>query len=143
MRHILTDADGRLLDLQVQTASLRDGAKPAQCTSRRRWNFADVEFADGGSAGRLVDWAKEKADLALSIVRRPPAMLRFEPLPRRWLVERACPWLIKSRRRVRDFEPRTDVAETLIRIAATASMLRRVASKKWASCTGSEYPCVM
>ena len=145
MRHILTDADGRLLDLQVQTASLQDReeANPAQCTSRRRWNFADVEFADRASAGRLVDWAKESADLALSIVKRPRAMLRFEPLPRRWLVERACPWLIKSRRRVRDFEPRTDVAETLIRIAATATMLRRVASKKWASCTGSEYPCVM
>jgi hypothetical protein len=83
VRHILTDADGRLLDLQVQTASLRDGAKPAQCTSRRRWNFADVEFADGGSVGRPVDWAKEKADLALPIVKRPRAMLRFEPLPRR------------------------------------------------------------
>lgn len=68
--------------------------------------------------------AKEKTNLALSIVKRPRAVPRFEPLPRRWVVERTFGWLIKNRRLVRDFEQRTDVAETLIRIAAIATMLR-------------------
>lgn len=95
--------------------------------SRRLWNFVEVVFADGGYAGKLVDWAKEKTNLALSIVKRPRAMPRFEPLPRRWVVERTFGWLIKNRRLVRDFEQRTDVAETFIRIAATATMLRRIA----------------
>ena len=84
-------------------------------------------FADGGYAGKLVDWAKQKASLMLSIVKRPHALPRFEPLPRRWVIERTFGWLIKNRRLVRDFEQRTDVAETLIRIAATAAMLRRIA----------------
>jgi hypothetical protein len=35
--------------------------------------------------------------------------------------------LIKNRRLIRDLEQRTDVAETLITIAATATMLRRIA----------------
>ena len=43
------------------------------------------------------------------------------------VIERTFGWLIKNRRLVRDFEQRTDVAETLIRIAATATMLRRIA----------------
>ena len=105
----------------------RDGAKPMLRASRRLWNFVEVVFADGGYAGKLVDWAKEKTNLALSIVKRPRAMPRFEPLPRRWVVERTFGWLIKNRRLVRDFEQRTDVAETFIRIAATATMLRRIA----------------
>jgi putative transposase len=43
------------------------------------------------------------------------------------LVERCFAWLIKNRRLVRDFEQRADVAETLTHIAATATMLRRIA----------------
>jgi putative transposase len=128
-RHILTDTDGRLLDVQVHAGSVqdRDGAKPLLRASRRLWTFVETVFADGGYAGKLVAWAKENANLALAIVKRPRALPRFEPLPRRWVIERTFGWLIKNRRLVRNFEQRTDVAETLIRIAATAIMLRRTA----------------
>ena len=87
----------------------------------------ETVFADGGYTSKLVAWAKEKANLTLSIVKRTRALPRFEPLPRRWVIERSFGWLIKNRRLVRDFEQRADVAETLIRIAATATMLRRIA----------------
>jgi hypothetical protein len=83
-------------------------------------------FADGGYAGKLVDWAKRKANLTLSIIKRPRASPGFEPLPRRSFIERTLGWLIKNRRLVRDFEQRTDVAETFIRVAATATMLCRI-----------------
>ena len=75
----------------------------------------------------MVTWAKEKTHLKLEIIKRPRALPRFEPLPRRWVVERSFAWLIKNRRLVRDFEQRTDVAETLIRIAAIGTMLKRIA----------------
>ena len=127
-RHILTDTDGRMLCVQVKTATMqdRDGANLMLRASRGLWNLVEVVFADGGYAGKLVAWAKEKTNLALSIVKRPRAVPRFEPLPRRWVVERTFGWLIKNRRLVRDFEQRTDVAEILTRIAATATMLRRI-----------------
>ena len=104
----------------------RDGAKPMLRASRGLWNFVEVVSADGGYAGKLVALAKEKTHLALSIVKRPRAVLRFGPLPRRWVVERTFGWLIKNRRLDRDFEQRTDVAEPLIRIAATATMIMRI-----------------
>jgi transposase len=113
----------------VQSASVqdRDGAKPLLCASRGLWCFIATVFADGGYAGKLIDWAKQKTHLTLSIVKRPRALPGFEPLPRRWVVERSFAWLIKNRRLIRDLEQRTDVAETLITIAATATMLRRIA----------------
>jgi transposase len=104
----------------------RDGAKPLLRASRCLWAFVETVFADGGYAGKLVAWTKEKTGLTLSIVKRPRALPRFEPLPRRWVIERSFGWLVKNRRLVRDFEQRTDVAETLILIAATATMLRRI-----------------
>ena len=75
----------------------------------------------------LIAWAKQKANLTPSIVNRPRALPRSDALPGRWVIERSFGWLIKNRRLVRDVEQRTDVAETLIRIAATATMLRRIA----------------
>ena len=42
------------------------------------------------------------------------------------VIERSFGWLIKNRRLVLDFEQRSDVSETLIMIAATATMLRRI-----------------
>lgn len=112
----------------MQSASIqdRDGAKPLLRASRALWCFVETVFADGGYAGKLVDWARQKSNLALSIVKRPRALPRFEPLPRRWVIERTFAWLIKNRRLIRDLEQRTDVAETLILIAATANMIRRV-----------------
>lgn len=103
----------------------RDGAKPLLHASRALWCFVETVFADGGYAGKLIAWAKEKTGLTLAIIKRPRAIPRFEPLPRRWVIERTFAWLIKNRRLIRDLEQRTDVAETLITIAATATMLRR------------------
>lgn len=100
----------------------------------RRWQAEGVwqrihhaVLTAGGYAGKLAAWAKPKANLTLSIVKRPRALPRFEPLPGRSVIERTFGWVIKNRRLVRDFGQRTDVAQTLIRIAATATMLRRVA----------------
>lgn len=93
--------------------------------SRARYSFVERAFADGGYAGRLVAWAKDKAHMALEIVRRQPHAKGFKVLRRRWGVERSFAWIIKNRRFVRDYEQLTSVAETLITIAATATLIRR------------------
>jgi hypothetical protein len=102
----MTDTDRRLLAVQVRAASVqdRDGTRPLLRASQRTWCFVKTVFADGGYAGKLMDWAKQKTHLALQIIKRPCALPRFEPLPHRWMVERSFAWLIKNRRLVRDFE---------------------------------------
>ena len=104
----------------------RDGAKLVLKASRPLFSFVATVFADGGYAGRLEAWARAKAHVALAIVKRPPALDRFEPLPRRWVIERSFAWLIKNRRLVRDFEQRVETSEALITIAASATLIRRL-----------------
>jgi transposase len=93
--------------------------------SRARYPFVEYAFADGGYAGRLVGWAKAKAHIIVEIVKRDPLTKGFAVLARRWVVERTFAWIIKNRRFVRDYEQLTTVAETLIMIAATATLIRR------------------
>ena len=79
----------------------------------------------GGYAGRLVTWACDTTHITLEIIRRGARAKGFEVLPRRWVVERTFAWIFKNRRLVRDYEQLTEVAETLITIAASATLIRR------------------
>ncbi len=123
----MTDTDGRLLAVEVHGADVqdRDGAKRLLKRSRRRFPFVERVFADGGYAGKLVSWAKDKTHLLLEVVRRMPWMKGFVVIRRRWVVERTFAWIMKSRRIARDYEQLTRTSETLITIAAIATLVRR------------------
>lgn len=123
----MTDTGGRLLAVEVHAADIqdRDGAKGVLKRSRARFPFVEHVFADGGYAGKLVNWAKNKTHVTLEIVRREPYMKGFVVIRRRWVVERTFAWIMKCRRLVRDYEQLTEVAETLITIAASATLIRR------------------
>ena len=62
----------------------RDGGKDVLKRSRKRYPFVQRTYADGGYAGRLVDWAKDNTHIVLEIVRRNATAKGFEVLPRRW-----------------------------------------------------------
>lgn len=103
----------------------RDGARGVLKASRARFPFVERVFADGGYAGRLVSWARDKAHVAIEVIRRLPFAKGFVVLKRRWVVERSFAWIMKSRRLVRDYEQLPRVAETLITVAAIATLVRR------------------
>ncbi len=123
----MTDTGGRLLAVQVHAADIqdRDGAKGVLKHSRARFPFVERVFADGGYAGKLVAWTKDKANISIEIVRREPYMKGFVVIRKRWVVERTFAWIMKCRRLVRDYEQLPAVAETLITIAASATLIRR------------------
>jgi len=123
----MTDTGGRLLAVEVHAADIqdRDGAKGVLKRSRARFPFVEHVFADGGYAGKLVAWSKDKANISIEIVRREPYMKGFVVIRRRWVVERTFAWIMKCRRLVRDYEQLPAVAETLITIAASATLIRR------------------
>jgi putative transposase len=83
-------------------------------------------FADGGFAGQFVDWAARILRLTVEVVRKPAGQKGFSVLPRRWVVERTLSWITGHRRHARDYERRPDHAESLIRWAMIATMVRRI-----------------
>jgi transposase len=127
-RFIVTDTLGLLLTVVVLSAAVqdRDGAKPALlqaylCTPVR------FVFADGGFAGRLLDWAQTVLATTLHIVRKPADQRGFAVIPRRWAVERTFAWLTAHRRLARDYERDPALSEAMIRWAAINTMTRRIA----------------
>ena len=103
----------------------RDGAKGVLKRSRARFPFVARAYVDGGYAGRLVRWAERQTHIILEVVKRSVEQMRFVVIRRRWVVERTFAWIVKNRRLVRDYEQLTTVAEALITIAASATLIRR------------------
>ena len=103
----------------------RNGAKGVLKRSRARFPFVERAYVDGGYAGRLLRWAERQTHMILEVVKRSVGQTGFAVIRRRWVVERTFAWIIKNRRFVRDYEQLTAVAETLITIAAAATLIRR------------------
>ena len=127
-RFIVTDTLGLLLVVVVLSASMqdRDGAKSVLLDTYLRTPVRFV-FADGGFAGRLLDWANTILATTLHIVRKPADQRGFAVIPRRWAVERTLAWLTAHRRLARDYERHTATSEAMIRWAAINTITRRIA----------------
>jgi putative transposase len=70
--------------------------------------------------------SKEQGDWNLVVVERTPGTHGFSVQPRRWVVERSFAWLIRNRRLANDYERRVQTSETLIELAASRLLLRRL-----------------
>ena len=70
----------------------RDGAKGVLKRSRSRFPFVELAYVDGGYAGRLVRWAKDRTHIVLEVVKRSAEQVGFAVIRRRWVVERTFAW---------------------------------------------------
>ena len=83
-------------------------------------------WADWGYSGSLADWVQQSADCVLEIVSRRSDAEGFVVLPRRWVVERTFAWLGRFRRLSKDYERLSSTSESLIEIAMSHLMLKRL-----------------
>jgi len=128
-RHIVVDTIGLLVIVLVTAANVqdRDGAQPALAAVRKAFPTISLVWADGGYAGKLVEWAKQTARIVLEIVRKPEGQRTFEVLPRRWVVERTLSWITKCRRLDHDYERLTKTSVAMVEWAMVGVMTRRLA----------------
>lgn len=126
-RHLLTDTLGLLVDVMVHSAGVqdRDGAKLLLRHARAHIDSIEKIFADGGYAGKLIDWVKEKYDIALEIVKRSD-LKGFVVLPKRWVIERTNAWVAVARRLAKEYERTTRNQESMIYARMIGLMLRWV-----------------
>jgi putative transposase len=124
----VVDTLGLLIAVVVHAANIqdRDGAKLVIAKLKGICPRLELIWADGGYAGKLIEWVKEFGSWALEIVKRCDDVAGFKVLPRRWVVERTFGWLGKYRRLSKDYEMLPESSEAMIYIAMINLMLRRL-----------------
>lgn len=128
-RHLLVDTIGMVMMVVVHAAGIqdRDGARILLEKTKARFTRLKLIWADGGYAGQLIEWVKKACGWILEIVKRPEGAKGFHVLPRRWVVERTFSWLGHCRRLSKDYEHLTAHSESMIYLAMTRIMIRRLA----------------
>jgi putative transposase len=131
-RHVLVDTLGLILIVMVLTAAQqdRDGAREVLTAMRDRLPRLKKIWADGGYAGKLVDWVKEHCGWVLDIVKRSDQAQGFEVIPHRWIVERTLGWLNRARRLSKDYERLPASAEAMVYVAMISLMTKRLAKQQ-------------
>lgn len=127
-RHILVDTMGLLVCVVVHVANIqdRDGAKLVFEHCQDEQDRLELVWADGAYRGKLIAWTAETCGWELEIVKRNDDASGFEVLPRRWVVERTFGWLNNYRRLSKDYEYWTETSESMIHLAMSQVMLRRL-----------------
>ena len=124
------DTLGLIWGLVVHSASVqdRDGAKLVLESVQGKLPRLKLVWADGGYAGKLIDWAKQACGWVLEIVKRSEDAKGFELLKKRWIVERTLGWFGWYRRLSKDYEELTINSEAMILICMIHRMLRHLKS---------------
>lgn len=130
-RHVVVDVLGLLIGIIVHSAAIqdRDGAKLLLLRVKGRLPRVKLIWADGGYAGKLIQWVEDETSWTLEVVKRNE-LHTFKVLPKRWIVERTFGWLATWRIMNRHHERKYDTAESIMRIAMTKNMLRYLTAKK-------------
>ena len=128
-RHIAVDTLGLLICVLVTAASVqdRDAARPLLDQLAKACHRVRLVWADGGYAGKLLDWARDTLRMTVQIVKRSDDMTGFVVLPRRWVVERSLAWITRHRRCARDYEALTTHHEAMVRWAMIRIISQRLA----------------
>lgn len=140
----MVDTTGLVIRAVVHSADMRDAdaaalvfVRVAEISERLKKIRADM----GYRGERLRQWVSENTDWELEIVKKPsrwgwypedvepPPMPAFPVLKRRWVVERTFAWLGRYRRLSKDYEYLPTSSETMIYLAMSNLMLRRLANK--------------
>jgi putative transposase len=118
-----------LLKGVVHVASIqdRDGARQLLEKIAQPMPCLKLIWADGGYARQLIDWVKTTCGWALEIINRSDDTKGFKVWTRRWVVERTLGWLGRYRRLSKDYEGLPECSESMVYIAMTHIMLRRLA----------------
>jgi transposase len=149
-RHLLVDTLGLLLRVVVHPANVQDreGAKLVLADLRRQFPRLRHLWADLGYTDPIIDWITEQVGCTVEVVERSPRRgfvvtpdgqfqrvalpAVFEPLPRRWVVERALAWIGRHRRMSKDYERLPSTSEALVYLTSIRLLLARLTrAQQW------------
>ncbi len=128
-RHLLVDTQGLVQSVVVHGADVHDSVGAVLVLARCVQSMERLEkvLADMAYQGPLGAWVFALSGVTVEIVKRAEEAKGFVVQKWRWIVERTHAWLGRFRRLSRCYERLAETDETMIHVAMTRLMLRRIA----------------
>ena len=131
-RHLLVDTLGLLVAVLITGANVDDGtAAPQLLCQITPEEFPRMETIFGDNKYHnhaLHAWlAEHRPTWRVEIQSRPEGAKAFEPVRKRWVVERTNAWNGRCRRNSKDYERRVESSAAIIQLSNIHLMLRQLA----------------
>ncbi|MEV6808934.1 IS5 family transposase [Streptomyces sp. NPDC051132] len=125
-RHLITDTLGPVLAVLVTAANVHDTAGGKHLLDDLATAHPNVSkvWADGGYQNSFLNHGAPLG-IDVEVVQRPRTK-GFEPLPKRWVIERTFGGLMQHRRLARNYEALPQRSRTMIHWAMTNKMSREL-----------------
>jgi putative transposase len=128
-RHVVVDKNGFLIAVMATVAHIHD-SKAALLLMRVLKEFLcsiKVILADGGYRGELAQEVKKKFGYMIKVVMRTDnKTVDFEPVNKRWIIERTFSWFDNDRRLCRNYEMLLETSETMVKLSAIKLLLNKI-----------------
>ena len=131
-RHLVVDTLGLLVAVLVTAANIDDGTAAPQVLSLvSAADFPRLEtiFGDNKYHNHALNaWLEtQRPGWKVEIQSRPEGTPKFQPVRKRWVIERTNAWTVRSRRNAKDYERRVESSAAMIQLSNIHVMLRRLA----------------
>jgi putative transposase len=125
-RHIVVDVMGYVLTIVVHAANESDTttAPDVMKQAYALWSTLTFLFADLGYKRPFIEWMKETFSIEVEVSKKEGA--GFQPVRKRWVVERTFAWISRQRRMSRDYERTTESSTAMIYISMIRIMLKQL-----------------
>lgn len=128
-RHVIVDTNGFLIAVMVTVANVHDSqaALLMMRVLKSFWSGIRIILADGGYRGELIDQIKKRFGYLIKIsLRKDSSKKVFEPIEKRWVIERTFSWFDNDRRLCRNYELLMETAEEIVKISAIKLLLNKI-----------------
>ncbi len=127
-RHVIARALGLLLAVVVHPANKNDAQSAPSVLKQLLGKVPRLKviFADGGYKGLPGGLLWRQVHWLISVVEPEENGSGFDPLPKRWVIERTFGWFGGYRRLIRDYERRPEMSEAMVRAAMIRLMVPRI-----------------
>ncbi len=127
-RHVIVDTLGLLLAVVVHSANENDAQSAPSVLGRLLGKVPRLKviYADGGYEGLPGGLVWRCFHWLISVVEPDEDRSGFDPLPKRWVIERTFGWFGGCRRLTRDYERLPEMSEAMVRAAMIRLMVRRI-----------------
>ncbi len=128
-RHVIVDTNGFLIAVMVTVANIHDSQAAVLLMRVLKGFLSNIStiLADGGYGGELIDQIKKKFGYFIKIsLRKDNANKAFQPIGKRWVVERTFSWFDKDRRLCRNYELLMETAEEIVKVSAIKHLLNKI-----------------
>lgn len=86
-----------------------------------------IILADGGYRGEVIEQVRNKFGYLISIVMRTDQKkAEFEPVSKRWIIERTFSWFENDRRLCRNYELLMENSENMVKLSAIKNLLNKI-----------------